>query len=516
MKIIFATLIILITLGMIQISYGVTESCQCVAFRFDDVQDYWLNNIQMQLIDTFQQKNASLTIGIIGHYIGNDQKLVNFIKEKIDKNFPELEIANHGWNHEHFSQFTENQQWILLHESNGKIQNLTGIKPSVFIAPYDAINNDTFTALKENNLEFISANETADHPPYPLSNTDLYRLPETAEIGNLNKPETAWETYPNNYTYAEILRSMTKYGYAIVMMHPQDFSIRHDFNYTNQVNQTQIRQLELLIDVIQNNGLKIVPMSKIPDNIDYINTYPKWMDNVFTWLIKNNVTGTDVINAINYLKNNQIITTQPKTSLTLYPVHQNITTTFFWIGEPASVDDQYTDNLSSFWDDKWVEHYGGVDNPNNRTGYFPAEFIPKENPFYFALPYSDFFDNDTRRSDAYQTVYWSHEKNWGNLESMVKNKWIKITKDDKTVYAQWEDAGPFVYDDKNYVFGTALPKNKLNDNAGLDVSPAVRDYIGLYDNNKNIVSWQFVDFDNVPDGPWKKIITTSQLYTLPH
>ncbi|NPA95620.1 MAG: endo alpha-1,4 polygalactosaminidase [Thermodesulfobacteria bacterium] len=40
----------------------------------------------------------------------------------------------------------------------------------------------------------------------------------------------------------------------------------------------------------------------------------------------------------------------------------------------------------------------------------------------------------------------------------------------------------------------------MNDNAGIDVSPAVRDYLALEDIDK--VNWQFVDFDAVEPGPW--------------
>jgi len=61
-------------------------------------------------------------------------------------------------------------------------------------------------------------------------------------------------------------------------------------------------------------------------------------------------------------------------------------------------------------------------------------------------------------------------------------------------------------DDKAYVFGTSQPQNTVNDNAGLDVSPAVRDYLGLNDIDKT--DWQFVDEEDVPDGPWKEIVTT--------
>jgi hypothetical protein len=47
----------------------------------------------------------------------------------------------------------------------------------------------------------------------------------------------------------------------------------------------------------------------------------------------------------------------------------------------------------------------------------------------------------------------------------------------------------------------------------MDVSPAIRDCLkfnGL-NNDSNKVDWQFVDAKDVPVGPWKNIITTSQI-----
>ena len=37
---------------------------------------------------------------------------------------------------------------------------------------------------------------------------------------------------------------------------------------------------------------------------------------------------------------------------------------------------------------------------------------------------------------------------------MYKNRWIRIVKNEKIAYAQWEDVGPFNTDDKDYAFGT--------------------------------------------------------------
>lgn len=192
-----------------------------------------------------------------------------------------------------------------------------------------------------------------------------------------------------------------------------------------------------------------------------------------------------------------------------YPLHKNITVTIFWIGEEGNEENGFIPNLQSAWDDKWSEDYGGVDDPNDRNGYLPTNFTPFENPFYFALPYNDFNEDGERRSEVYNIVPWSKEQTWNDSESMCKNRWIKITKGDKIAYAQWEDVGPFGEDDKDYVFGGASPMNEINNNAGLDVSPAVRDFLKL--NDIDIVDWQFVDFNEVPNGPWKEIITNSQI-----
>jgi hypothetical protein len=198
------------------------------------------------------------------------------------------------------------------------------------------------------------------------------------------------------------------------------------------------------------------------------------------------------------------------TEVSSYPRHKNITTTFFWIGEGASQDNKNISNSASAWDEDWSKHFGGVDNPKKRNGYFPAGFRPKENPFYFALPYNDFDENGKRKSSIYQLAGWMKGKKLGAGESACKNQWIKITnKNGSSAYAQWEDVGPMKENDEKYVFGTANPASKFNNNAGLDVSPAVRDFLGLKDIDKT--DWQFVSVSEVPKGPWKEIITTSQI-----
>jgi hypothetical protein len=182
--------------------------------------------------------------------------------------------------------------------------------------------------------------------------------------------------------------------------------------------------------------------------------------------------------------------------------HLDIITTYFWVGEQAGSDNGGIANLASTWDGQWQAHYGGVDAPTPRNGYNPAGFTPKENPFYFALPYSDIDGNGRRKTSAVNCSFSTRKASY----SWCKNGWIAIRHNGKITYAQWEDAGPFGEDDTAYVFGGALPKNTKDTKAGLDVSPAVKDYLGLSDVDR--ADWVFIAPSAVPNGPWKAIITT--------
>ena len=184
-------------------------------------------------------------------------------------------------------------------------------------------------------------------------------------------------------------------------------------------------------------------------------------------------------------------------------LHSNIITTIFWVGEPADSDNGYISNVPSAWDEQWETHYGGEDAQTPRNGYYPAAFTPKENPFYFALPYDDLTDSGHRKSSANNCP----NSSVASLAhySWCKNAWISITANGKTAYAQWEDVGPYEEDDTAYVFGTAAPKNTHDAKAGLDVAPAVQTYLGLNDVSRT--TWQFVPASAVPAGPWKSIVT---------
>ena len=45
-------------------------------------------------------------------------------------------------------------------------------------------------------------------------------------------------------------------------------------------------------------------------------------------------------------------------------------------------------------------------------------------------------------------------------------------------------------------------ETELEQGAGLDVSPAVRAFLGMEDTD--VTDWKFVEFSEVPHGPWSK------------
>jgi hypothetical protein len=183
-----------------------------------------------------------------------------------------------------------------------------------------------------------------------------------------------------------------------------------------------------------------------------------------------------------------------------YPWRTNIVTTTFWVGEKTAKNNPVPNDKSS-WDSAWAKNYGGTDSPEpaRRRGFLPAKFTPGQNPFYVALPYND-ISGGRHKPEASSIIPWFRKDYKGPTKSVLKDRWVAIRYKNRVVYAQWEDCGPFRTDHAAYVFGTERPKPNLNKGAGLDVSPAVRDYLGM--NSTDVTDWKFVEFEEVPRGPW--------------
>jgi hypothetical protein len=163
------------------------------------------------------------------------------------------------------------------------------------------------------------------------------------------------------------------------------------------------------------------------------------------------------------------------------------TTTLFWVGEPSNAENNFIPNHESYWDKDWQASYGGVDDPEYRNDYWPAGFRPNENPFYVALPYSEFTDADSLKTSV-RLIPWYRS----GLSPLLKNRRVEIRWNGLSCFAQWQDVGPCGEDDFDFVFGNAtMPLNTFDARAGLDVSPAVRHYLRMSHNE--LTYWRFAD-----------------------
>ncbi|SFR28117.1 hypothetical protein SAMN04488564_112228 [Lentzea waywayandensis] len=220
-------------------------------------------------------------------------------------------------------------------------------------------------------------------------------------------------------------------------------------------------------------------------------------------------------------------TPEPPASSPDYPWHNGVVATTFWVGEVFDPDASDGSQVLSTYDARWQENYGGCDGvlsggtceTEPRTAandYFPTAMTPKHNPFYLDLPFDDLNDPLAFARRA-KVVPWADQPGFRGREtdrgfSYLKNRWVQLRKDGRTCYGQIQDAGPAQYDDAEYVFGTddRRPVNREFNGAGMDVSPALNGCLGFtdLDGESDEVDWRFTDDGNVPDGPWKRIVTT--------
>ena len=280
--------------------------CDCIAFRLDDIQDYWLNDIQIQLIEFFKERNLPLTIGIIANAFGDDQKLVNYIKSSVG-HASKIEVANHGWDNEPLTLQNKQGQSQILKDANEKIRNILGIIPTTLVPPQNEFNEDTLDVLEENGITHISSSIfKGDVPPYPLKDAKIYRFPETATTGTFDGSINLFVGLNHEETFLDIVNSIEKNGFAVITIHMQEFSQTEDGIYVNDLNLEQFNELESLVDQIELTDLDFVNISEI--NLDSAKTrIPDWVKNNAGWWSDGLISDNDFVLGIQYLIQQSII-----------------------------------------------------------------------------------------------------------------------------------------------------------------------------------------------------------------
>jgi len=147
------------------------------------------------------------------------------------------------------------------------------------------------------------------------------------------------------------------------------------------------------------------------------------------------------------------------------------------------------------WYPRWTQENGGADAHDNLDGYASGSHASTMNPFCVALPFNDVMN--PKLALQWVPTGWRKPVRDEKSSSFCKDRWLEIKNSTGRVcFAQWEDVGPINTDDAAYVFGP----NRPAEIRGLTISPAVAKYLGV--DSTAILSWRFVDDDDVQPGMW--------------
>jgi peptidoglycan/xylan/chitin deacetylase (PgdA/CDA1 family) len=244
-------------------------ACNCVIFRLDDVQDSWIVPVQSAIINKFIERNETLDIALIMNSIGNDPAIVNEVRQALATGL--IETSLHGWNHVDYSKLSLQQQHDTLQIANAKMQELFGRESAIFVTPYNAYNDDTLRAMNQLGLKIISSEfdgeiESIYDPDNPDSpGNKVYKATAGSDIkdsqGIYHMPQVVgFYTYdsdpptktPLSLIEEKIDSTIASYGYAVVTLHPQDFTVKDAGNKpTETLSQKEIKDLDTLITWIK-------------------------------------------------------------------------------------------------------------------------------------------------------------------------------------------------------------------------------------------------------------------------
>ena len=207
------------------------DPCNCVIFRFVDIQDSYLTQVRVDVMDTFINEDEKVSLSIILNAVNTDTAIINKVANGTQSGHFELTL--HGYNHENISGFSLAEQKNLLILMQEKMNALWGVNSTSFVPPMHQWNNVTMQAMSDLNIPIISAGPQGVDPSEnikfianPPSNiTDsfgIYHLPQTAEM--YNHGFSPHLKISNDDIMADVDAAIATYGYSVLNLYGTDFS----------------------------------------------------------------------------------------------------------------------------------------------------------------------------------------------------------------------------------------------------------------------------------------------------
>ncbi len=197
-------------------STATTQRRPIVVLRIDDIQDFAFKEGQKFLLEYHAAHRIPVDLAVIPAFIGYDDQLVSLLRASVRAG---AEISAHGWQHENLTLLGLNAQVQLMTKSSLTLQRLLNVDVTVLVPPMYYYNNETLDAMKATGYTVISSNIDLQKPG-TLSN-GILSIPSTVELSTLDN--NTWTVKEPDELMKEVNASIQSYGFAVVVLHPQEF-----------------------------------------------------------------------------------------------------------------------------------------------------------------------------------------------------------------------------------------------------------------------------------------------------
>lgn len=206
-----------------------------IVIRVDDIQDYAFRDAQLWLLRYSRVNKIPLSLAIIPELVVSDKELIASINDALREG---AEVSAHGWSHEDFYKLLLEEQAQRLIQAKSSLRSLFGVNVTVFVPPMFMYNNDTFAAMRKGGYDTLSSSIDLQKPE--RRSDEVVCLPATVEYSDF--VNGTWRIKSIDELLYEVDLSVESYGYAVIVLHPQEFMKGSEINddvlriYTSLVN----------------------------------------------------------------------------------------------------------------------------------------------------------------------------------------------------------------------------------------------------------------------------------------
>lgn len=138
-----------------------------IVIRIDDIQAYWLRDLQIRLLEELKARNLPAVLAVIPLGLEEDRTLYRYLR----RNRCWFELALHGYDQGKASNYQEAEFATLDEKAAGEridlgaavLTKLSGSAPTTFVPPNNSYSTGTEAALIARGFSVVSA-EQRQHP----------------------------------------------------------------------------------------------------------------------------------------------------------------------------------------------------------------------------------------------------------------------------------------------------------------------------------------------------------------